>query len=148
MDRNCKLKTLTTFHLSQIQYFKGFFKQFFPYWRLPLVKISARSWLRVHKFPKRVYFMDAELIQKEIENICFHNHICHTDETHHIYILLGSFNWQNFVVYLRGYTRLSTKKHLNWAKIIFWSNFNYFLILQKTAAYLMHHLACNHLSKM
>ena len=63
------IESLAAFHSSQNSKFSRIFQTpCFPYWRLPMVEISARSnkiWgVRAQKIPKMGHFMDTESIRK------------------------------------------------------------------------------------
>ena len=83
--------------------------KFDTYWRLSLVKVSARSnniWgSNGPKNTKKGRFHGCWINTKKNWKFWFHNHICYTDESYHIYILIRSFNWQNFGVHIIGCTR-------------------------------------------
>ena len=122
-----------------------------------MVKVSAKSnniWgSKGPKIPRTIPYHGYWINTKNLENFKFHNCICYTDETYHryIYIYLNKVfhlvkSWGVFHrVYKDVQGRVQTlKMNLN---INFWPNLDHYLILQKTVAYLMHHLACHNGSK-
>ena len=145
MDQNCQL---AAFHLSQNSKFWSIFQTLcFSYCRLPLVKVSARC--KGPKSHKNGTFHGYWINTKNFGNFQCHNHICYTDETYHIYIYLDKVVHlvKSWVVSHRVCKVLSNswneQKNQTFSTI-----FEPSLILQKAVAYLMHHLAYHHWSKM
>ena len=136
MNQNRKLSVRSIW--AKLQNFEEFFKQCVYLIGLPLVKISARSNIiwgnKSQKNPKRAYFKDAESIQGTLKNFNFTStyaiSVVSFINLPQIYIVIRSFIWQNIGVFIE-YKRAWTKKLTKWAKnLVFWPNFDHFLILQ------------------
>ena len=97
------------------------------------------------KDPNKGHFLDTESIQKALQILTFVTTYAilmkrtadiHLNKVFHLAEFCG--------VSHREYKGANKKMIKMSQKSIFWPNLDHFLILQKTVAYLMHHLACHY----
>ena len=151
MDQNCKLQLNSI--SAKIQNFEGIFKHCVfligeYLWSRFQQNQTIFGGVRAQKFPERYHIMDTESIQKTWKILNFTTaYAILMKLTTDIYIYLNKVfhlvkSWGVFHrVYKDVQGRVQTlKMNLN---INFWPNLDHYLILQKTVAYLMHHLACH-----